>query len=60
MLSKKPSKFGWVIEGKLAASGRIMNKRQLAWAKKHGIKSVVTIREQHHYRKGLVMKAIQI
>lgn len=43
--SRKPSKFGWVIEGKLAASGRLMSKSQLAWCVKHGIKSVVTIRE---------------
>lgn len=41
----KPSRFGWVIENRFAASGRLMNRNQLEWAVKHGIKSVVTIRE---------------
>ena len=41
----KPSRFGWVIKDKLAASGRIMTQGQLDWAVKKGIKSVVTIRE---------------
>ena len=41
----KPSRFGWVINDKLAASGRIMSQGQLDWAVKHGIKSVLTIRE---------------
>ena len=41
----KPSRFGWVIKDKLAASGRLMRPSQLVWAIKNGIKSVVTIRE---------------
>ena len=41
----KPSRFGWVIKDKLAASGRLMRPSQLAWAIKNGIMSVVTIRE---------------
>jgi atypical dual specificity phosphatase len=41
----KPSRFGWVIKDKLAASGRLMKTSQLAWAVKNGIKNVVTIRE---------------
>ncbi|HEY7107861.1 MAG TPA: dual specificity protein phosphatase family protein [Nitrososphaeraceae archaeon] len=43
--SKSPYRFGWVIEGELAGSGRLMSPLQLAWATSHGIKSVVTIRE---------------
>jgi atypical dual specificity phosphatase len=43
--SRSPYRFGWVLEGKLAASGRLMSPLQLAWAVSHGIKSVVTIRE---------------
>jgi protein tyrosine phosphatase len=43
--SKSPYRFGWVIEGDLAGSGRLMSLSQLAWAASHGIKSVVTIRE---------------
>lgn len=44
-VAKSPYRFGWVIEGRLAASGRLMTSSQLAWAARHGIKSVVTIRE---------------
>ena len=46
ILSKKPSRFGWVIKGKLVASGRIMNSLQLVWAKKHGIKCVITMKDR--------------
>ena len=41
----KPSRFGWLVKDKLAASGRLMRPSHLAWAIKNGIKSVVTIRE---------------
>jgi atypical dual specificity phosphatase len=41
----RPSRFGWVIHDKLAASGRLMTISQLAWVIKMGIKSVLTIRE---------------
>jgi atypical dual specificity phosphatase len=41
----RPSRFGWVIDGKLAASGRLMTPGQLKWAIDKGIRSVVTIRE---------------
>jgi hypothetical protein len=44
--SRKPSQFGWSVEGKLAASGKIMIISQLTWAKQHGIKSVIIIRER--------------
>jgi hypothetical protein len=40
---KKTFKSGWIIEGKLATSGRLMTRLQLAWVIKHGIKSVITI-----------------
>jgi atypical dual specificity phosphatase len=43
--SNRPSRFGWVIHDKLAASGRLMTISQLAWVIKMGIKSVLTIRE---------------
>ena len=44
-VAKSPYRFGWLIEGKLAASGRLMSPSQLAWAASRGIKSVVTIIE---------------
>lgn len=40
-----PSRFGWVIDGNLAASGRLMTIAQLECVIKKGIKSVITIRE---------------
>ena len=45
LFTNRPSRFGWVIKDKLAASGRLMTPSQLSWAIKNGIKSVVTIRE---------------
>jgi hypothetical protein len=44
--SRKPSKFGWISEGKLVASGRLMTHAQIAWVIKHWIKSIITIREK--------------
>lgn len=44
--SRKPSRFGWSVECKLPLSGKIMILSQLTWAKQHGIKSVITIRER--------------
>src|SRR6185503_20015861 len=45
IFTKRPSRFGWLIKDKLAGSGRLMIKSQLAWVTKNGIKSVFTIRE---------------
>ena len=45
IFTDKPSRFGWVLKDKLAASGRPMTPTQLAWVAKNGIKSVFTIRE---------------
>jgi hypothetical protein len=39
--SRKPLRFGWIIEGKLAASGRLMIRSQLAWAAKYGIFTIM-------------------
>ncbi len=45
VFTNRPSRFGWLIKGKLAGSGRLMTASQLAWVKKNEIKSVFTIRE---------------
>ena len=45
IFTRRPSRFGWLIKDKLAGSGRLMFKSQLAWVTKNGIKSVFTIRE---------------
>ena len=41
----KPTFFGWVIEGKLAASGLPSSKGQLKWVESQGVDSVLTLTE---------------
>jgi atypical dual specificity phosphatase len=41
----KPTSFGWVIEGQLAASGLPSSKGQLKWLGSHGVDSVLTLTE---------------
>jgi atypical dual specificity phosphatase len=41
----RPSSFGWVIEGKLAASGLPSSSAQLRWLGSHGVDSVLTLTE---------------
>jgi atypical dual specificity phosphatase len=45
IFTDKPSRFGWVIKDKLAASGRPTTHSQIAWVVNNGIKSILTIRE---------------
>ena len=55
IFTDKPSRYGWVIPGKLAASGRPMNSSQIAWIAKNGIKSVFTIREYLCLQTGFLL-----
>jgi len=41
----RPTNFSWVIEDKLAGSGRPMTYRQFLWLVAQGIDSIITIRE---------------
>jgi atypical dual specificity phosphatase len=41
----KPTFFGWVIEGQLAASGLPSSKAQLRWLQSHGVDSILTLTE---------------
>ena len=41
----KPTFFGWVIEGQLAASGLPSSKAQLRWLGSHGVDSILTLTE---------------
>ena len=41
----KPTSFGWVIEGQLAASGLPSSKKQLRWLGSHGVDSILTLTE---------------
>ncbi|MDA4133093.1 MAG: dual specificity protein phosphatase family protein [Thaumarchaeota archaeon] len=41
----KPANFGWIIEGRLAASGLPSSAAQVRWLKEHGINSILTLTE---------------
>jgi len=41
----KPTNFGWIIEGSLAASGLPSSPEQVQWLKKHGVNSILTLTE---------------
>ena len=43
--ANRPTNFSWVIEDELAGSGMPMNQSQFAWIVRHGIKTVITVRE---------------
>jgi atypical dual specificity phosphatase len=45
VVTDKPTFFGWVIEGRLAASGLPSSEGQLKWLESHGVDSVLTLRE---------------
>jgi atypical dual specificity phosphatase len=44
-VADRPTNFGWVLDGKLAGSGLPMNYSQFFWLIKHGIKTIITVRE---------------
>ena len=41
----KPTNFGWIIEGKLAASGLPSSAAQVRWLEKQGVDAILTLRE---------------
>jgi atypical dual specificity phosphatase len=41
----KPTNFGWIVEGSLAASGLPSSAAQVRWLKKHGVTSILTLTE---------------
>lgn len=46
LLRRKPTNFSWVIEAKLAASGRPTTKSEVLWLTKQGIKSILSLTER--------------
>jgi len=44
-LSMKPERFGWVVEGKLAASGKPRSLLQLVWLKRQGARAILDLTE---------------
>jgi len=45
-ITKKPTNFSWLINGKLAGSGMPTTYTELEWVLKHGVKSIVTMTEE--------------
>lgn len=41
----RPTNFGWIVEGSLAASGLPSSASQVKWLKGHGIDSILTLTE---------------
>jgi atypical dual specificity phosphatase len=44
-VAERPTNFSWVLDGKLAGSGLPMTYSQFFWLIKHGIKTIITVRE---------------
>ena len=44
-VADRPTNFSWVIDGELAGSGLPMTYSQFYWLIKHGIKTIITVRE---------------
>jgi atypical dual specificity phosphatase len=44
-VADRPTNFSWVSDGKLAGSGLPMTYSQFFWLIKHGIKTIITVRE---------------
>ena len=44
-ITKKPTNFGWLIKNKLAGSGMPTSVDELEWARKQGVKSIITMTE---------------
>jgi hypothetical protein len=63
IVRSEPTGFVWVERGRLAASGYPASRQQLAWAKKMGIGSVLTLTEEplpSDWFVGLGMNAIHV
>ena len=45
-ITKKPTNFSWVIDGKLAGTGRPMTRDEFDWLIEQGIGSVITMTEE--------------
>jgi len=45
-ITKKPTNFSWLINGKLAGSGMPTSSTELEWVVKRGVKSIVTMTEE--------------
>jgi atypical dual specificity phosphatase len=44
-IAKRPTNFSWLLQDKLAGSGMPTSFEEIAWIKKQGVKSIVTMTE---------------
>lgn len=56
VLSKKPSNFSWVIEGKLAGSARPESEGQFIWLRSNGIRAIVCLSRERPLEDKQVIK----
>jgi atypical dual specificity phosphatase len=47
IIVRKPTKFSWLVDGKLSGSDVPLTFSQYSWLLKQGIQTVVTVREKH-------------
>ena len=52
-ITKKPTNFSWLIEEKLAGSGIPTSLDEFEWLLNQGVKSIVTMTENHYLMIGL-------
>ncbi len=45
-VTEQPTFFSWVIDGKVAASGRPFSRRQVNWLRKNGVSAILTLTEE--------------
>jgi atypical dual specificity phosphatase len=62
-LTDKPSNFSWLVEGRLAASGRPYSKSQMDWLKDNGVTAILSLTEEPlpgEWTRGLETKHISM
>jgi atypical dual specificity phosphatase len=51
IISRKPTRFSWLVDGRLAGSDVPLTFSQYRWLLKQGIKTIVTVREKASFSK---------
>lgn len=45
-VTKRPTNFSWLLEGRLAGSGMPTSFEEISWVRKQGVKSIITMTER--------------
>ncbi len=45
-VTKRPTNFSWLLQGKLAGSGMPTSFEEISWVRKQGVKSIITMTER--------------